>query len=134
MREDIAAGDFALLIVTPTGAENVPHAALGDRWIGRGRRDLKDAVLLINFRSGDGDAGIVMTDDELDAVGSKIVGHRNTLLRVGDVITELDAQLLAENAAGRIDVGGSLFDAIFHLCAGRGVGAGDRAAHTKLDL
>ncbi len=121
MRENVAAGDFALLIVTPTGAENVPQVALGDRRIGRGRRDLEDAVLLINFRSGNGDAGIVMTDDELDAVGSKIVGHRNALLRVGYVIAELDGQFLAENAAGRIDVGRCLFDAIFHLCAGRGV-------------
>src|SRR5260370_25677892 len=75
-----------------------------------------------------------MTVDELGAVGSKTVGHRNGLVGAGTVIAELDGQLLAENAAGRIDVGRCLFDAIFHLGAGRGVRAGDRAADTELDL
>src|SRR4029077_21212570 len=66
--EDIAAGDLALLIVAAAGAENVPHAALGDGRIGRGRRDLEDAVFLVDFGGRDGDAGIVVADDEFDAV------------------------------------------------------------------
>jgi len=56
MLKDIAAGNFALLVVPPAGAENVPHIALGDLRIGRCRRDLEDAVLLIDFRGGDRDA------------------------------------------------------------------------------
>ena len=42
--------------------------------------------------------------------------------------------LLAENAARGIDVGGRLVDAVLHLRAGGGIGAGDRAADAELDL
>ena len=42
--------------------------------------------------------------------------------------------LLAEDAAGGVDVGDRLFDAVLHLRAERGIGAGDRAADAELDL
>ena len=45
--------------------------ALGDLRIGRGRRDLQDAVLLIDLGGRHGDAGIEVADDELDAVGRR---------------------------------------------------------------
>ena len=89
MREDVVAGDFALLIVAAAGAEDVPHAALGDGRIGRGRRDLEDAVFLIDFGRRDGDAGIVMADDEFDAVAGKFVGDRDALFRIGDVVADI---------------------------------------------
>ena len=50
---DVLAGNRALLVVTTAGAEGVPQAALGELRVGRGRRDLEDAVLGIDFRSRD---------------------------------------------------------------------------------
>ena len=42
--------------------------------------------------------------------------------------------LLAENAAGRVDVGDRLFDAVLQLRAEGGVRAGDRAGDAEFDL
>src|SRR5689334_14971250 len=134
MLEDVAAGDLTLLVIAAAGAENVPHTALGDLRIGRRRRDLEDAILLIDFRTGDGHARIVVADNEFDSVGSKIVGDRNALFRIGDIVPELDGQFIAKNATGGVDVGGRLFDAVFHLRAGRGIRARDRAANPEFYL
>ena len=86
---DVGAGDLALLVVAAAGAEHVPHAALGDCRIGRGRRDLEDAVLLIDLGGRDGDAGVEVADDELDAVADELVGDRDALLGIGDVVAVL---------------------------------------------
>ncbi len=75
-----------------------------------------------------------MTDHEFDAVAGKLVGDRNALLRIGDVVAVFDGDFLAEDAAGGIDVGGRLVDAVLHLRAGGGIGAGDRAADAEFDL
>ena len=63
-----------------------------------------------------------MADHELDAVAGEIVGDRDALLGIGDVVAVVDRDLLAENAAGLVDVGGGLIDAVLHLRAGGGVG------------
>src|SRR6516164_1748981 len=75
-----------------------------------------------------------MTDDEFDAVGREIIGDRYALLGIGDVVAELDRQLLAENAAGGVDISGRLLDAVLHLRAGCGIGTCDWAADPELDL
>ncbi len=75
-----------------------------------------------------------MADDEFDAVADELVGDRNALLGIGDVVALLDLDLLAENAAGLVDVLGRLADALCQLRAERGVGAGDRAGDADLDL
>ena len=94
----------------------------------------KDAVFLINFRRRDRDAGIVVADDEFDAVGGKLVRDRHALLRIGNVVAVGDADFLAENAAGGVDVGSGLVHAILHLSAGCGAWPGDRAADAEFDL
>ena len=134
MGKDVAAGDLALLVIAPAGAEDVPHVALGDFGIGRGWRDRENPVFLIDFRSRNGDAGIVVADDEFHAVTGKVVGDRNALFWIGDVVAELDGHLVAKDAPGGIDVGGSLFDAVLHLRAGRGVRASERAADPEFHL
>ena len=45
-----------------------------------------------------------MADDELDAVADELVGDRNALLRIGHVVALLEGDLLAEDAAGLVDV------------------------------
>ena len=131
---DVGAGDRALLVVAAADAEDVPHAALGDLRIGRGRRDLEDAVLLVDLGGRHGDAGIEVADDELDAVAGELVGDRDALLGIGDVVADCERDLLAEDAAGGVDVGDGLLGAVLELRAEGGVRAGDRAGDAEFDL
>ena len=52
-----------------------------------------------------------MADDELDAVADELVGDRDALLGIGDVVALLDVDFLAENAA-LVEVLGRLRDAV----------------------
>src|SRR5262252_419611 len=56
MLDDVFARDLSLLIITAADAKDVPHLAFSHRRICRGRRDLQDAVFLIDLRRRDGDA------------------------------------------------------------------------------
>ena len=98
------------------------------------RRDLEDAVLLVDLGGRHGDAGIEVADDELHAVADELVGDRHALLRIGHVVAELDGDLLADDAAGRVDVLDRLLGAVLELRAEGGVRAGDRAGDADLDL
>ena len=49
MADDVGGGDGALLIVAAADAKDVPHPALGEGRIGRSRRDLQDAVVLVDL-------------------------------------------------------------------------------------
>ena len=104
---DVVAGNLALLVVASAGAERVPQAALGELRVGRRRRDVDDAVVGIDFRRRDRDARVEVTNHELDAVADELVGDRDALLRIGDVVADLELDLLAIDAAGCVDVGGS---------------------------
>ena len=53
-----------------------------------------------------------MADHELDAVADELVGDRDALLGIGNVVALLDLDLLAENAAGLVEVLGGLADAV----------------------
>ena len=75
-----------------------------------------------------------MADDEFDAVADEFVGDRNALLGIGNVVARFDLDLLAENAAGGVDVGDGLRDSLGQLRAERRVGAGDRTGDADLDL
>ena len=104
-------GDGALLIVAAAGAEDRLDAAFGDFRIGRTGRDLDDVVLGVDVRGRHGDAGIEMADDEGDLIADEFIGDRDALLWIGGVVADFDADLLAENAARRVDVGDGLFRA-----------------------
>src|SRR5579883_2336521 len=133
LRDD-RAGDAALLVVAAAHAEDVPHLAIGDLRVGGGGRDLEDAVLLVDFRGRDGDAGVEVADHELDAVGGEFVGDGHAFLRVGAVVADLDHELLAEDAAGLVDVGDRLLGTLLELGAEGRVAAGHRAGDTDLDV
>ena len=75
-----------------------------------------------------------MADDELDAVADELVGDRNALLGIGNVVALLDVDFLAENAASLVEVLGRLTDALRQLRAERGVRPGDRTGDADLDL
>ena len=125
---------LALLVVTAAGAEHVPQAALGDLRIGGRRRDHENAVIRIDFRGRNRDAGVEVTDHEFDAVADELVGDRNALLGIGDVVALFDFDFLAEDAARLVDVLSRLRDAVGQLRAERSVRAGDRAGDAELDL
>ena len=75
-----------------------------------------------------------MADHELDAVADKFVRHRHALLGIGDVVALLEGDLLAENAAGLVDVFNRLRRALHKLGAEGGVRSGDRSGDAHLDL
>ena len=81
---------LALLVVAAAGAERVPQAALGDLRVGGRRRDHQHAVVGVDFRGGNGHAGVEVADDELDAVADELVGDRDALLGIGDVVALFD--------------------------------------------
>ena len=75
-----------------------------------------------------------MTDNELDAIADELVGDRNALLRIGHVVALLEGDLLAEDAAGLVDVVDRLLRPHSQLRAERGVWPGDRSRDAHLDL
>jgi hypothetical protein len=75
-----------------------------------------------------------VADDELGAVGGKLVGDRHAFLGVGAVVADGDHELLAENAAGRIDVLHGLLDALLELGAEGGAAPGNRPADRDLHV
>ena len=75
-----------------------------------------------------------MPGHEHDALADHLVGNRDSLLGVAGVIADLELQLLAENAAGGIEVGNSLRGAGPHLLAKRGVLARHRSCSGDHDV
>ena len=75
-----------------------------------------------------------MADDELDAVADELVGDRNALFGIRNVVPRLDLELLAENAAALVDILDGLLDSLGQLGAERCVCAGDRPRDADLDL
>ncbi len=131
---DVLAGDAALLVVAAAGAEHVPQLALGDARVGRRRRDHQHAVLDVDLGRRHGDAGIEVADDEMHAFAEEIVGDRDALARIGDVVTDEQLDLLAVDAARGVDVGNGLLDAVLQLGAERRVRAGHGAGNAQLQL
>ena len=76
-----------------------------------------------------------MADDELDAFADELVGDRDALLRIGDVVADRRAAIFWPiDAAGGVDVLDGLLGAVLQLRAEGGVRAGDRAGDADLDL
>ena len=97
-------------------------------------RDEQDVVFRIDVGSGDRHAGVEVADDELDAVADELVRDRHALLRIGDVVALLERDLLAEDAAGLVDVVDRLLRAVDELRPESGVRSGDRPGDAHLDL
>ncbi len=134
MLGDVLAGDGALLIVATAGAEHVPQLALGYQRVGGRRRDHQDAVVDVDLGCRQGDAGIEVADDEVDAIAKEIVGDRDALTWIGSVVADGQFDLLAIDAAGRVDVGDGLLDTVLELRAERCVVLRHRPGHTQLQL
>ena len=75
-----------------------------------------------------------MADDELDPIADELIGDRNSLLRIGNVVALLKGDLLAKDAAGLVDVLDRLLGAVHELCAKSRVRPGDRAGDAHFDL
>src|SRR6185295_17614094 len=102
------ARERALLVVATASAEDGLYAfrsrALGEGRIGRGRGHLQDALFHIDFRRRDRRAGAEVARDEYDALLHQIIRHLHGLLRIALIVTDFQLDLLAVDAAGRVDV------------------------------
>ena len=125
--DDVVRGVNALHIVTAAGPEHILEALLGQLRVGRGGRDLQDALLVVDGRSRDRRARAEVAGDELDAVMDELVGYRHRLLGVAGIVADLENQLLAVDAALGVDVLHGQLGAALHLLAEHGVLAGHRA-------
>ena len=75
-----------------------------------------------------------MASDERNFRAGDLFRHRTGLFRIAGVILDVQHQLLAEHAAGSIEVGHRHFGAVLQLAAERGIAAGHRARHGDGDV
>ena len=130
----IAGGKAALLIVAAAGAECVPHAAVGEERIGRGRRDLQHVAVDIGVRGRDRRRRAIMADGNGDAHAGEFFRDRARLLGIAGIVADLEPELSSEHAAGGIDVGDRLLGAVAHLPAEGRLAAGHRARGADHDV
>jgi hypothetical protein len=74
-----------------------------------------------------------MPGHQRHAVAGHLVGDRHRLFRIAGIVADLEIELLAQHAAGRVDVLDGHFAAVLHLGAERGVLTRDRAHHGDRD-
>ena len=70
-----------------------------------------------------------MAGDERDFRAGDLFRHRARLLGIAGVVFDIQRELLAEQAAGGVEIGYRLFGAVLHLAAERGFAARHRARH-----
>ena len=75
-----------------------------------------------------------MPGHQLHLLRGHLVGDRHRLLRVARVVAHGQHKLLAQHAAGLVDVGHRLFGARLHLLPERGIFAGHRSDRRDLNL
>ncbi len=75
-----------------------------------------------------------MAGDERDLGAGELFRHRARLLGIAGIVADLQRQLLAEHAAGGVDVGHELIGAVLHLPAECGFAARHRAGHSDGDV
>ena len=70
-----------------------------------------------------------MAGDERDLRAADLFRDRARLLGIAGVVLDVERQLLAEHAAGGVEIRHRLFGAVLHLPAERGFAARHRAGH-----
>src|ERR1700684_2197597 len=98
-----------LLVVSAADPRHVPQVAFGEQRVGRGRCDLQDVAVGIRFRRRDRRRRTIMTRDERDLRTADLFGPRARLLGIAGIVLDVQRQLLAEYAAGGVDIGHRLF-------------------------
>ena len=68
-----------------------------------------------------------MSGDQRHAFGGHLVGDRHGLFRVAGVVADIEIKLLAEHAAGGVDVLDGKLSAVLHLLTEGGILTRDRA-------
>ena len=131
---DVLGRNGALLVVAAAGAEHVPLASFGQLRIGGRRGDHQHVVVEVDVRGRDRHARVEVADHPLDAVADELVGDRHALLGIGNVVADLEGDLLAQNAALGVDVFHRLLGALLQLRPEGRVGAGDGTGDAELDV
>ncbi len=116
------AGHQALLVVAPAGAEHVPDPAIGEFRIGRGRRDLQDALVGIALGRRDRGTRAEMPGHNRRRPAGQLVGPTATACFGSHASSPTSrTEFFAENAACGVDVLDRLFGTGLHLGAERRV-------------
>src|SRR5262249_61526625 len=123
---DVLAGDSTLLVVAAANAGDIPELALGEQRVGGSRRNLQHVTFGIGFRRRDRRRGAIVSGHERNFRAGEFFGDGTRLFGIAGVIAHLQGKLLAENAAGGIDVVHRLFGAVLHLPAECGFATGHR--------
>src|SRR6185312_4753817 len=128
LARDVGGDRRALLVVAAHGAEHRLHAALGERRVGRGARDHRDAGLRVDLGGGDRDAGVQVPDHRGDLRVDELLRHRGAGRRVRLVVLavhhELDG-LPADREVLRIRLVDREMHAVLVVLAEMGDGAGE---------
>src|SRR5262249_24459195 len=90
---------LALLVVAAAIAEHIPKPAFGNLRIGGRGRHHQDVVFGVNLGGGNRNAGIEVPDHQRHAVADELVGDRDALLGIGNVVADFDGDLLTIDAA-----------------------------------
>ena len=75
-----------------------------------------------------------MSDDEDHTVADQLLGGGDRLLGIAEVVRRDEPHLLAEDAAGGVDVGHGQLRATLHLLAVPGILSRHRACHADQDV
>ncbi|MCE3248445.1 MAG: hypothetical protein K0R41_2270 [Geminicoccaceae bacterium] len=114
--------------------EHVGESLLGQHRVARVGRDHQKASVRIDCRGRDRGAGTEVADDGGHARLHEFLGRGDRLLGIAVVIDDQQLDLLAEDAARRVQFGNLHSHALLHLLAEPGHAAGHRARRTDQDL
>ena len=95
----------AWIVSRPHTRNTLATSLLGQRRVARIRRDHQQPRLRIDFRSRDRGARAQMADHGSDARRHQFVGRGDRLLRIAVVVDDHQLDPLAEDAAGRVQLG-----------------------------
>jgi len=117
-------------------AERAGVALTGVLGVGRGRRDLGNASVVVDLQSGDGGAGVQVTDHAVDFGVDQLGSGSRALLGIGGVVFgqqfKLDG-LAVDHQLGRIEFFNGHLGAVFVVFAQVGNATAGRTNVTDFD-
>ena len=132
--ENVFRRGWSLVGVQTGGAQDQLIAARGQLRRGRSGGDHQNAFVFIDVRRRLSGRGAQVADNVFDPVVDHFVGDRYRLFRVASVIIFYDLQLIALNAALRVDIRYRLLGAGKLLIAVLGHRAGHRPDYRDFDI
>src|SRR5262245_47624564 len=124
---EIVGDHGALSVVAPAHAEHVPTPFVGQLRAGRARGNLKNACLLVDFRSWNRSVRAPMGGDENHAIVRQFLRERHRLIGIAGIIAHNQLSPLAKDTAPPIEFFDCELSGPLVLFAGPSIHAGHRA-------